>query len=119
MFIDKGTLVEVDDAYQGSGHGQQRLVRTAVPGHKGHYFVAKLFTTDLKDVRAEHAAARIAKIEREENLTMLAEAAEGWVERGVVLWWTENPPDGLKVGTEAKVVAAGKDSITFRPNFRR
>ncbi|MGO9778249.1 MAG: hypothetical protein ACLPKE_02865 [Streptosporangiaceae bacterium] len=114
MFIDKGTLVEVDDAYQGGGHGQHSLVRTAVSGHEGHYFVAKLFTTDLKDVRAEHAAARIAEIEREENLAVLTKAAEGWVERGVVLWWIENPPDGLEVDTEAKVVTVGKDSITFR-----
>lgn len=111
--IEAGALVEVDDAYQDK---HCSLIRTAVPGHAGRYFVAKLFTTDLKDVRAEHATARITEIEREENLAMLAEAAEGWVERGVVLWWTENPPDGLEVDTRAMVVAAGKDSITFRPS---
>ena len=110
--IEAGTLVEVDDAYQDKYYS---LIRTAVPGHAGRYFVASLFTSELKDVRAEHATARITEIEREQDLSVLAEAAEGWAKRSVVLWWTENPPDGLKVGTRAMVVAAGKDSITFRP----
>jgi hypothetical protein len=111
----KGPHDEVDDAYQGDDRAHYSLVRTAVPGHKGHYFVAKLFTTELKDVRAEHAAARITEIEQADNLSMLVQQAQEWVQRGVVLWWTENPPDGLKVSTEAKAVAADKDSITFRP----
>jgi hypothetical protein len=76
---------------------------------------AKLFTSDLKDVRAEYAGIRIGQTEREQGLSARTKAVEEWAKQGVVLWWTANPPDGLEVGTRAKVAAAGKDSIMVSP----
>jgi len=113
-FIDEGSLVEVDDAYQGNRAWESSLVRTAVPEHEGHYFVAELRTDELTDARAEFATARIDAIEKQQRIDMVADSAKGWVERGVVLWWTKSPPDGVEVRAEAAVVAASADSITFR-----
>jgi hypothetical protein len=110
--ILQNTLVEVDDAYLDR---YKSMVRTAVPGHDNRYFVATVFTTDLQDVRATHAVTRIMAIEQVKGLATVREAAPGWVQRGVVLRWTQNPPDGLTVNTPVKVVAAGEDSITVHP----
>ncbi|NUT47675.1 MAG: hypothetical protein HOV94_10265 [Saccharothrix sp.] len=114
--IEPNTLLEVDDAFVDAYYSR---VRIPVPDRPGLYFVDNVFTSSIKDVRDEHAATRIAAIERVDGLAVLVKAARRWAKRGIGLAWTARPPHGLATGEWTKVTASDEHSITVRSGAGR
>ncbi|MBW6437284.1 hypothetical protein KZ829_26460 [Actinoplanes hulinensis] len=107
VFVDSGCLVEVDDSFRDRYYAMVRIIFSP-----NVYRVGKVPHESLTDVRAAYARKRIIAIDRQNELDVLSEAANGWAERKVRMSWTDNCPSGLALDQKVTVVEGGPSSFT-------